>query len=70
MKKYLFYIVTLYILLNTDAYAYLDPGSGSMILQAILGFIAAALATVSYYWEKVKTFLSKLFRKKKNSEKD
>lgn len=70
MKKYLFYIVTLYILLNTDAYAYLDPGSGSMILQAILGFIAAALATVSYYWEKVKTFLSKLLRKKKNSEKD
>lgn len=70
MKKYLFYIFTLYILLNTDAYAYLDPGSGSMILQAILGFIAAALATVSYYWEKVKTFLSKLFRKKKNSEKD
>ena len=70
MKKYLFYIFTLYILLNTDAYAYLDPGSGSMILQAILGFIAAALATVSYYWEKVKTFLSKLLRKKKNSEKD
>ena len=64
MKKYLFYIFTLYILLNTDAYAYLDPGSGSMILQAILGFIAAALATVSYYWEKVKTFLSKLFTKK------
>ena len=64
MKNYLFYIVAIYILLNTDAYAYLDPGSGSMILQAILGFIAAALATVSYYWEKVKTFLSKLFRKK------
>ena len=70
MKNYLFYIVAIYILLNTDAYAYLDPGSGSMILQAILGFIAAALATVSYYWEKVKTFLSKLFRKKKKSEKD
>ena len=70
MKNYLFYIVAIYILLNTDAYAYLDPGSGSMILQAILGFIAAALATVSYYWEKVKTFLSKLFTKKKKSEKD
>lgn len=70
MKKYAFYIIALYVLLNTDAYAYLDPGSGSMILQAILGFIAAALATVSYYWEKVKTFLSKLFRKKKKSEKD
>ncbi len=70
MKKYLFYIVALYVLLNTDAYAYLDPGSGSMILQAILGFIAAALATVSYYWEKVKTLLSKFFRKKKKSEKD
>ena len=70
MKKYLFYIFALYVLFNTDSYAYLDPGSGSMILQAILGFIAAALATVSYYWEKVKTLLSKFFRKKKKSEKD
>ena len=51
--------------LNNNAHAYLDPGSGSIILQAILGFIAAALATASYYWTKLKIFFSKLFKKEK-----
>ena len=54
--------------LNNNAHAYLDPGSGSIILQAILGFIAAALATASYYWTKLKIFFSKLFKKEKKSE--
>tara|TARA_B100002051_G_C16393768_1_gene466511 strand:+ start:273 stop:443 length:171 start_codon:yes stop_codon:yes gene_type:complete len=55
----------------TPAYAYLDPGSGSIILQAILGFIAATVATMSFYWNKVKLFLRKIFKKEnkdKNSE--
>lgn len=70
MKKYLFYTTVLYFFSHSDVYAYLDPGTGSMILQAIIGFITAALATILYYWEKVKTFFLKLFRKKKKSEKN
>ena len=35
-----------------NAYAYIDPGSGSIILQALLGALAAAGATVSIYWNK------------------
>ena len=49
----------------TIAYAYLDPGTGSIILQAILGFIAAAVASVSIYWTKFKLLLNKIFNKKK-----
>ena len=48
---------------TSQAQAYLDPGTGSIILQAILGFIAAAAATASFYWNKVKLFFSKLFKK-------
>ena len=48
-------ILILYIiLLPSNAYAYLDPGTGSIILQAILGFIAAAIASISVYWTKFK----------------
>ena len=38
--------ILLIFFLPSNAYAYLDPGTGSIILQAILGFIAAAVASV------------------------
>ena len=62
-------ILILYIvLLPSNAYAYLDPGTGSIILQAILGFIAAAIATLSVYWTKFKILMSKIFKKKKKKK--
>ena len=68
MKKYILVTIMFIFFLNNNAHSYLDPGSGSIILQAILGFIAAALATASYYWTKLKIFFSKLFKKEKKSE--
>ena len=61
-------IVTL-IIFPTKAFAYLDPGTGSITLQAILGFIAATIASISIYWEKFKSLISKLFGKKKENKK-
>lgn len=37
--------------------AYLDPGTGSIALQVILGGMVAALAAVRLYWDRLKTFL-------------
>ena len=59
---FLFFVIQI-----NNSYAYLDPGTGSFILQAIIGFIAAGLATVTLYWNKFKNFITKLF-KKKNKE--
>ena len=64
----LLYILTL-VIFPTKAFAYLDPGTGSIILQAILGFIAATIASISIYWEKFKSLISKLFGKKKENKK-
>ena len=64
----LLYILTL-IIFPTKAFAYLDPGTGSIILQAILGFIAATIASISIYWAKFKSLISKLFDKKKENKK-
>ena len=38
----------------TDAVAYLDPGTGSMLLQVILGGIAAVGVAVKLYWHKLR----------------
>jgi len=48
-----------------NSYAYLDPGTGSLILQAVIGFLAAVSAGVMHYWSKLKIFFLKLFKKKK-----
>ena len=61
-------IVLISALLTGSAHAYLDPGTGSIILQAILGFIAATIATASFYWNKLKLFLTKLFKKNNKVE--
>tara|TARA_Y100000768_G_C23951601_1_gene670507 strand:- start:828 stop:1043 length:216 start_codon:yes stop_codon:yes gene_type:complete len=69
MKKYFLQTsIIIFFMLSSPANAYLDPGTGSIILQAILGFIAASIATLSFYWNKVKLFLVKLFKKDKKSE--
>jgi hypothetical protein len=40
------------------AQAYLDPGTGSMILQGIIGVVGGALVAVRIYWNKIKLLFS------------
>ena len=63
-------LILAYLLCSiTNANAYIDPGTGSIILQAILAFIAGAAATVSLWWVNFKTFIKKIFKQdKKDSE--
>ena len=37
-----------------EAHAYLDPGTGSMLLQGLIGGIAAASVAIGAYWSKLK----------------
>ena len=37
--------------------AYLDPGSGSMILQVLAGGVAAVAVTAKLYWGRLLRFL-------------
>jgi hypothetical protein len=37
--------------------AYLDPGSGSMIIQLILGGAAAVAVGAKFYWKRLLSFL-------------
>ena len=50
------------------AHAYLDPGTGSIILQAILGAIAAGISYCTFYWNKVKNFFKKNNPKKEKDK--
>jgi hypothetical protein len=52
-----------FFLFTSSAFAYLDPGTGSIILQAIVGAFAAFFSTLYIFWEKVKIFFRKVFKK-------
>ena len=41
--------------------AYLDPGTGSIILQLVIGAVVGGLFTVALFFHRVKTFFKNLF---------
>ena len=50
--------------------AYLDPGSGSFILQMILAAILGGLVIIKTYWHKIKDSLSRLFNRQGKDQED
>jgi Zn-dependent protease with chaperone function len=46
------------------AWAYLDPGTGSMMLQVLLGGIAGALVVGKLYWYRLREFVASRFSAK------
>ena len=58
------------VLFPSVAFAYVDPGSGSVIVTTILGLIAAVGYTCRKYFYKIKRMISgkKADQEKQNSE--
>ena len=56
--KFLCLIIGL-ISYTSPAYAYLDPGTGSMLLTGLIAGLAAIISFLSIYWQKVKAFFVK-----------
>jgi len=46
-------IVALLAMASSPAHAYLDPGTGYLVLQAIVGAVAAGLVLLKMYWYRV-----------------
>ena len=68
LKKHILIIVSTMVLsFNTlfisDAYAYLDPSSGSMAIQAILGVLVGVGITLKVFWQKIKYSISNKLKK-------
>lgn len=48
------------------AHAYIDPGTGGMLLQLLAGGIAGALVILKLYWHRFKEGFSRLFRRQRS----
>lgn len=65
-------ILALYVAMTGTSYAYIDPGTGSVVTTAILGFFAAIGFTLRKYFYRIKDFISgkKPETEKENAESD
>ena len=48
--------------------AYLDPGTGSIILQVVIGVAVGGLFTITLFWHRVKSFFKNLFSRGEKHE--
>lgn len=43
----------------TQVFAYLDPGTGSFLIQFLIGGVAVVGASVGIFWSKIKAIFNK-----------
>jgi len=57
-----------YFTTESNAYAYLDPASGSIVIQYIVAGLVACMAFMKNFLVKFKYFFNKKIKSKKNKE--
>ncbi len=49
-------------------YAYIDPGTGSYVIQILIAAFVSISFAIRIFWKKIKAFLLKLFKKDRHEE--
>tara|TARA_Y100000996_G_C22281839_1_gene544375 strand:+ start:207 stop:425 length:219 start_codon:yes stop_codon:yes gene_type:complete len=60
MLKIIFMLITTSLLMTNFAYAYLDPGTGSFILQILAVIFASVVTFFKFFYAKFKEILNKI----------
>jgi len=47
----------------SDAYAYIDPSSGSIVIQVLIGALVGVGITLKVYWTKIRMAIETKFSK-------
>ena len=55
-------------LTSQDVHAYIDLGTGSIIIQVLIASLIGGLFLLKVYWGKVKAFIRNLFSKARRSD--
>jgi hypothetical protein len=65
-KKFIFFLSMYFFCVPKFAFAYLDPGAGSYVLQIVLAIVIGGLYSLKRYFHKIKRFLVKFISKDEN----
>lgn len=61
-------LLTLLLALPSVAHAYLDPGTGSYVMQLLLGTVLGGLFALGVFWRRVLSFFKRLFKRGSSDE--
>jgi hypothetical protein len=63
MKFWLGLLVGLWLIHPPEAFAYIDPGTGSFILQMLIAGAMGLLFAAKTYWQKITSYVRQVFSK-------
>ena len=68
MKKFIVILLcaVFVLVLVKRAHAYIDPGTGSMLVQAAIAAVAAASVSIGVFRRRLRSFFGRLFGRKKD----
>ena len=69
MKKIFLIFSIYYFTAESNAYAYLDPASGSIVIQYIVAGFVTCMALMKNFWVKFKYFFNKKIKSKRIKKK-
>jgi hypothetical protein len=59
--------ILLFLLTTFWCYGYIDPGTGSFLVQVIIALFVGASLGIKIFWKNIKNFVVKLFSKEKKA---
>lgn len=66
--KYIVAFLAIFYMFSTPAYAYIDPGTGSMVAQVLIAVVATCLCFIKSIWINFKNFFKKIFNINRDSK--
>lgn len=52
-------LTIIFITAASDAYAYIDPGTGSLVLQFLIAGVVSSLFVIKRFWGNIKGFFQR-----------
>jgi hypothetical protein len=63
LARVLFLLTLLLFVLPSTAHAYLDPGTGSYVVQLLIGTLLGGLFAIGMFWRRVVASFKRLFKR-------
>jgi hypothetical protein len=61
MTKKVIALTVVFFVLTSSVYGYIDPGTGSYVVQVLIAAFVGASLGIKVYWKKIRTLLEKWF---------
>jgi len=64
LRSIIYIFILIFLGLPSLAFGYIDPGTGSYLIQVLIAVLLGGIFAVKIYFKKMKSFFSNLFDRK------